>query len=133
MAPLSLSGWLERLESQHPVEIDLGLARVAAVARGLGLTTSPPKTMTVAGTNGKGSVVAVASTLLERSGLRVGSYTSPHLNRFNERICLDGVEATDSELIAAFEAIEQTRGAISLTYFEVATLAALWIFRQAKR
>ena len=132
MAPLSLSGWLERLELQHPVEIDLGLERVAVVARELGLTTSPPKTMTVAGTNGKGSVVAVASTLLERSGLRVGRYTSPHLNRFNERICLDGVEATDSELIAAFDAIEQARGAISLTYFEVATLAALWIFRQAK-
>ena len=130
MAPLSLSGWLQRLESQHPVEIDLGLERVAAVAHALGVTISPPITMTVAGTNGKGSVVAVASTLLERSGLRVGRYTSPHLNRFNERICLNGAEAPDCDLIAAFEAVEQARGPISLTYFEVATLAALWIFRE---
>ena len=90
MAPLSLSGWLQRLESQHPVEIDLGLERVAAVAEKLGLITSPPPTITVAGTNGKGSVVAVASALLELSGLQVGRYTSPHLNRFNERICING-------------------------------------------
>lgn len=130
MAPLSLSGWLQRLESQHPVEIDLGLERVAAVAEKLGLITSPPPTITVAGTNGKGSVVAVASALLELSGLQVGRYTSPHLNRFNERICINGAEASDEDLILAFDVIEQARGAISLTYFEAATLAALWIFRQ---
>ena len=130
MAPLSLSGWLKRLESQHPVEIDLGLERVAAVAQELGLLASRPPTITVAGTNGKGSVVAVASALLERSGLRVGRYTSPHLNRFNERICIDGAETLDEDLIQAFDVIEQARGSISLTYFEVATLAALWIFRQ---
>jgi len=132
MAPLSLSGWLQRLESQHPVEIDLGLDRVATVAEKLGLTTSPPSTITVAGTNGKGSVVAVASALLERSGLQVGRYTSPHLNRFNERICINGVEASDEDLVLAFDVIEQARGAISLTYFEAATLAALWIFRKRK-
>ena len=130
MAPLSLSGWLQRLESQHPVEIDLGLERVASVAEKLGLITSPPPTITVAGTNGKGSVVAVASALLELSGLQVGRYTSPHLNRFNERICINGAEASDEDLTLAFDVIEQARGAISLTYFEAATLAALWIFRQ---
>ena len=130
MAPLSLSAWLERLESQHPVEIDLGLDRVSAVADELGLLSSPPTTLTVAGTNGKGSVVTVLSAALVHSGKRVGRYTSPHLNRFNERICVDDVEVQDAELVAAFEAIEKASAAISLTYFEVATLAALWIFRE---
>lgn len=130
MAPLSLSAWLERLESQHPVEIELGLDRVSDVAQTLGLLSSPPTTLTVAGTNGKGSVVTVLSAALVHSGRRVGRYVSPHLNRFNERICIDDVEVQDAELIAAFEAIEDARAAISLTYFEVATLAALWIFRE---
>jgi len=130
MAPLSLSAWLERLESQHPVEIELGLDRVSDVAQNLGLLSSPPTTLTVAGTNGKGSVVTVLSAALVHSGKRVGRYISPHLNRFNERICIDDVEVQDAELIAAFEAIEDARAAISLTYFEVATLAALWIFRE---
>tara|TARA_B100001057_G_scaffold410491_1_gene425618 strand:- start:233 stop:1492 length:1260 start_codon:yes stop_codon:yes gene_type:complete len=130
MAPLSLSAWLERLELQHPVEIELGLERAYAVAHKLGLLTSPPTTLTVAGTNGKGSVVTVLSAALVHSGKRVGRYTSPHLNRFNERICIDDVEVQDPELVAAFEAIEAASAAISLTYFEVATLAALWIFRE---
>ena len=130
MAPLSLSAWLERLESQHPVEIELGLDRVSDVAQNLGLLSSPPTTLTVAGTNGKGSVVTVLSAALVHSGKRVGRYISPHLNRFNERICIDDVEVQDAELIAAFEAIEDARAATSLTYFEVATLAALWIFRE---
>jgi len=132
MTPLSLSAWLERLESQHPVEIELGLDRVSNVAQSLGLLSSPPTTLTVAGTNGKGSVVTVLSAALVHSGRRVGRYISPHLNRFNERICIDDVEVEDAELVAAFEAIEDASGAISLTYFEVATLAALWIFKEQK-
>ena len=111
MAPLSLSEWLERLESQHPVEIELGLDRVSDVAQNLGLLSSPPTTLTVAGTNGKGSVVTVLSAALVHSGKRVGRYTSPHLNRFNERICIDDVELPDAELIAAFEALEDRQKA----------------------
>ena len=111
MAPLSLSAWLERLESQHPVEIELGLERVSAVAHKLGLLTSPPPTLTVAGTNGKGSVVSVLSAALVHSDKRVGRYTSPHLNRFNERICIDDVEVQDAELVAAFEAIDAASAA----------------------
>ena len=130
MTPLSLSAWLERLESQHPVEIELGLDRVSEVSEKLGLLTAPPTTLTVAGTNGKGSVVSVLSAALVHSGKCVGRYTSPHLNRFNERICIDDVEVEDTELVAAFEAIKEATGTVSLTYFEVATLAALWIFRE---
>ncbi len=130
MADSALSDWLERLQSQHPVEIDLGLERVSAVARVMDLIPAPIPTLTVAGTNGKGSVVAVLSSVLLAGDLRVGSYTSPHLVRFNERICVNGSPVGDQDLLAAFSTIETARGDISLTYFEVATLASLWIFRE---
>ena len=127
---LTLSGWLERLESQHPTEIDLGLDRVLTVAEALGVLYGAPKTITVAGTNGKGSVVALLTAGLKAMGQVVGTYASPHLLRFNERISIDEAEADDAEVVAAFEHIEAVRGDVSLTYFESATLAALWLFRQ---
>ena len=127
---LALSDWLDRLQSQHPVEIDLGLERVAQVAGRLDLLRPEAKTFTVAGTNGKGSVVEVISSLLAASGLTVGAYTSPHLLRFNERIRISGNEASDRDIVRAFEAIEDARRNVSLTYFEVATLAAMWLFRE---
>ena len=129
MGAVMLSDWLDQLKLQHPVEIDLGLDRVTQVAADLDLLEAVPTTFTVAGTNGKGSVVEVLSSLLVGTGHSVGSYTSPHLLRFNERIRIDGHEASDSDIVEAFETIDRTRGDISLTYFEMATLAALWIFR----
>ena len=129
MGALMLSDWLDQLQLQHPVEIDLGLDRVTQVAADLDLLEAVPTTFTVAGTNGKGSVVEVLSSLLVGTGRSVGSYTSPHLLRFNERIRIDGHEASDRDIVEAFETIDRTRGDISLTYFEMATLAALWIFR----
>ena len=127
---LTLSEWLDRLASQHPTEIDLGLDRVLTVAERLGVLHGVPKTITVAGTNGKGSVVALLTAGLKAMGQVVGTYASPHLMRFNERISIDEGEAEDAEIVAAFEHIEAARGDVSLTYFESATLAALWLFRQ---
>ena len=127
---LSLPEWLERLESQHPTEIDLGLERVSAVAGAMGLLDHHIHTFSVAGTNGKGSVVCVLDHALRHAGFNVGVYTSPHFHRFNERICLNGREAEDSELVTAFEAVERYRDSVSLTYFEFSTLAALWLFRE---
>ena len=127
---LTLSEWLDRLASQHPTEIDLGLDRVLTVAERLGVLHGVPKTITVAGTNGKGSVVALLTAGLKAMGQVVGTYASPHLLRFNERISIDEGEAEDAEIVAAFEQLEAARGDVSLTYFESATLAALWLFRQ---
>lgn len=129
MQDAPLAHWLARLETLHPNAIDLGLERVARVARALELLPVVPRVVTVAGTNGKGSTVAVLEQVLAGSGLLTGVYTSPHLERFNERIRVGGVEAADGEIIAAFRAIDEARGQTSLTYFEFATLAALWIFR----
>ncbi|WP_250461857.1 bifunctional tetrahydrofolate synthase/dihydrofolate synthase [Microbulbifer litoralis] len=127
----TLQDWLSRLEQLHPVEIELGLERVARVAKVLGVEKPAPRIISVAGTNGKGSCVATMEALLRAGGHSVGAYSSPHLLRFNERVRIDGLEANDAELMRAFEAVEAARGDIGLTYFEFTTLAALWLFRQA--
>lgn len=130
MEAKSLDDWLSELERLHPSAIDLGLARCGEVARRLQLLTTSATTITVAGTNGKGSTVAVMETLLSEHGLRCGAFTSPHLINYNERIRVNGAEVDDDLIVRAFEAIEVARGDISLTYFEFGALAALWVFRE---
>lgn len=127
----SLADWLAWLELQHPKAIDLGLDRVGEVADRLGVRTLGCPVITVGGTNGKGSTVATLVSICRAAGLRVGSYTSPHLLRFNERICLQGKPVDDATLVAAFEQVEAARGEVSLTYFEFTTLAAFVVFRGA--
>src|SRR5205823_1512338 len=126
----TLAEWLTLQEAVHPKSIDLELTRVAAVARALGIEAPEFPVITVAGTNGKGSVVAHLEALFGALGAATGMFTSPHLLKYNERIRLEGREAADSELIAAFERIEAARGATTLTFFEYNTLAALLIFAQ---
>ena len=88
----------------------------------------------VGGTNGKGSVCVLADEMLRSGGVRVCRYTSPHLLRFHERICINGEPVSDSQLLHAFAQVERAREASgqSLTYFEFTTLAAAWIFSQVK-
>jgi dihydrofolate synthase/folylpolyglutamate synthase len=131
MSNRSLEEWLQFLEQLHPSEIELGLERVSTVAASLNLLSPACPVVTVAGTNGKGSTVAALEALLLGAGRKVGTFTSPHLLRFNERIKFAGVPVTDEQIVAAFSAIENARGEVSLTYFEFATLAALWVFREA--
>jgi len=127
----SLADWLEQQQKSHPSAIDLDLARVRAVALALGLLPPPHGVITVAGTNGKGSTVACLDALLRAAGRRCGRFTSPHLVRYNERICIDGREVADADLIASFEQIEAARGPTTLTFFEYNALAALDLFRRA--
>ena len=130
--PQRLADWLALLERRHPVAIELGLDRIARVAARLGLRRRPAaKIITVAGTNGKGSCVAVLEALLQAGGRRVGCYTSPHLLAYNERIRIAGQAVTDAALCEAFARIEAARGDIRLTYFETGTLAALLLMEAA--
>lgn len=136
MADRCLADWLTLLEARHPSEIDLGLERVSAVwqrcQQHLPRTNTPnPRVITVAGTNGKGSCVTSMQAVMLEHGYRVGSFTSPHFLRFNERICIAGQPVSDHKIVAAFEQIEALREDISLTYFEFNTLAALLIFSGA--
>jgi dihydrofolate synthase / folylpolyglutamate synthase len=124
----TLAEWLALQESVHPKTIDMELARVAAVARTLGVDKPNSPVITVAGTNGKGSTVAHLEAFLQAAGAATGIFTSPHFLRYNERIRVGGVDVEDAELISAFERIEQARGGTTLTFFEYNTLAALLIF-----
>ncbi len=127
----TLDDWLSWQLRLHPREVELGLERVREVWLRLGAPTPAKTVITVGGTNGKGSTVAFLEAILLAGDHRVGAFTSPHLMRYNERIRVQGEDATDDALIAAFERIEAARGDIALTYFEFGTLAALLIFSEA--
>ena len=128
---MTLDQWLVRIERQHPKSIDMGLDRVREVAGRLGLDRPARHVIAVGGTNGKGSTVAFIEAIAREAGWRVGAYTSPHLLAYNERVRVDGQDASDAALVEAFEAIEAARGDTTLTYFEYGTLAALWLFARA--
>jgi len=121
----SLNDWLEWQETLHPSTIDLGLQRVGQLADHLQCRAPAKVLISVAGTNGKGSSVAMLEAILLRAGYRVGCYTSPHLFRYNERLRLQGEEVSDSALCESFARIDHARGENTLTYFEFGTLAAL--------
>ncbi|WP_313224534.1 bifunctional tetrahydrofolate synthase/dihydrofolate synthase [Stutzerimonas nitrititolerans] len=131
MTHRSLGDWLAYLEQLHPTAIDMGLERAREVAVRLGLGRPARRIVTVTGTNGKGSTCAFIASLLHAQGLKVGVYSSPHLLRYNERVQIDGEQASDEALCAAFAAVEAARGDVSLTYFEMGTLAAFWLFQRA--
>ncbi|HKK15905.1 MAG TPA: bifunctional tetrahydrofolate synthase/dihydrofolate synthase [Gammaproteobacteria bacterium] len=127
----TLKEWLQWQEELHFTSIELGLDRCMEVAGNMGLLQPSYKVISVAGTNGKGSSVNMLSTILRHAGFNTGSYTSPHLIRYNERICLNGREVNDDILCNSFNRIDQARGEVSLTYFEFGTLAAFDIFQRA--
>ncbi|HEY6941354.1 bifunctional tetrahydrofolate synthase/dihydrofolate synthase [Dokdonella sp.] len=140
--PAGLADWLDYQQRLHPRAIELGLDRVREVWRRLGAPAPAPLVVVVGGTNGKGSTVAFLEAMLAADGRRVGAYTSPHLQRYNERVRVAGEEVDDRLLVDAFARIEAARlatagpadpaMAIELTYFEFGTLAALWIFAHAE-
>lgn len=124
----TLQDWLSHLETAHSTGlIDMSLERVGEVKTRMGLTPQCP-VVVVAGTNGKGSVCAYLSQIYKQAGFKVGTLTSPHILRFNERIAVNAEPVDDETIVAAFERIEAARGDISLTYFEFNTLAAVDIF-----
>ncbi|MBS0291121.1 MAG: bifunctional tetrahydrofolate synthase/dihydrofolate synthase [Proteobacteria bacterium] len=133
--PQTLDGWLGHCEQLHPKSIDMGLARVAEVARRLGLRFDCP-VITVAGTNGKGSTCAMLEAVAMQAGYRTGVYTSPHLVHFEERCRIHGETVDGASLVPHFEAVERARtqdgDEVSLTYFEFTTLAILRRMSQAR-
>ena len=126
----TLDDWLDWQTTLHAREIELGLDRISEVARRLNLLDCPFPVITVAGTNGKGSTVAMLSTILHHAGYKVGTYTSPHIIHYNERIRIGLRCVQDEQLCDSFEKINQARGDISLSFFEFATLTALDVFHK---
>jgi dihydrofolate synthase/folylpolyglutamate synthase len=126
----TLDQWLAWFEQLHPKKIDLSLDRLMAVLDKLELRPPSFKVITVAGTNGKGSCVAMLESVYWHAGYDVGTFTSPHVWRFNERIRLNGADATDAELVDLFRQIEAQLGSVTLSYFESSAVAALLHFTQ---
>lgn len=131
-----LSDWIYYMQQIHVSAIDMGLSRVLPVANHLGLIQSAKDdayVFTVAGTNGKGSTTAVISEICQHAGYKTALYQSPHLIDFNERVRINGEPVGDQVLIDAFYQVEQARLACDLTlsFFEMTTLAAMLIFAQA--
>jgi dihydrofolate synthase/folylpolyglutamate synthase len=130
MTPRDLQSWLQWMETLHPAEMELGLARIRQVYERMQLGSIAKVVITIAGTNGKGSSVAMLESIYHSAGYHVGSYTSPHLLRYNERVRIDGEMVNDELLCRSFELVEQARGDVALTYFEFGTLSALQILSE---
>lgn len=129
-AKWDLQHWLSVLENRHKVEIHLGLDKITEVAKRMDVLEPTCTVITVGGTNGKGSTVSALERIYHTAGYKVGTYTSPHLISYNERIRLNLKLIPDEDLCTAFSIIEDARGATMLSYFETSTLAALWYFKQ---
>lgn len=122
---------LQRLTALHPKVIDLSLERVATLMRKLGdPQLRLPPVVHVAGTNGKGSLVAYLRAMAEAAGYRVHAYTSPHLVRFNERIRLAGRLIDEARLVALLEDCERLNAGAPITFFEITTAAAFRAFAE---
>ena len=123
---------LTRLSSLHPKLIDLGLERSLRLLEKLGNPhLRVPPVLHVAGTNGKGSVLAILRSMFEAGGMSVHSYTSPHLVRFHERIRVGGALLGDGDLARLLEEVERINGEDRVTFFEVTTAAAFRAFAES--
>ena len=130
--PSNLQEWLDWQQTLHPQNIDFKLERIKSVYEKLNIKSIADKVIIVAGTNGKGSTVAILESILFESKYSVGTFTSPHIKRYNERIKINKEEVTSAELIESFKIIDKLRGKTTLTYFEFATLTAFYLFSKRK-
>lgn len=120
---------LTRLKGLHPRVIDLSLDRIVRLLGELGHPQSKlPPVVHVAGTNGKGSVIAFLRAILEAAGLNVHVYTSPHLVRFSERIVVAGQEINEDHLVEVLEECDIVNAGQEITFFEITTAAAFLAF-----
>ena len=126
-----VSEWLEWQQTVHPLNIDFKLERILSVYEKLDIPKIAKKIITVAGTNGKGSTVSFLESILCKNNLKVGTFTSPHILKYNERIKINGKDIDDESLLNVFELIDEKRGNTTLTYFEFATLSAFYLFSKA--
>jgi dihydrofolate synthase/folylpolyglutamate synthase len=125
----NLNEWLTYLEQLHPTEIELGLTRIGKVAKDLDVINFESKVVTVAGTNGKGTTCAFLEEILIQAGYKVGVYSSPHIQRYTERLRINKNELPEDLHCDAFKKIESIRGETSLSYFEYVTLGCLLILK----
>ncbi len=133
---MSANAYNECLDSMYGMRrfgIVLGLSTIGNILDGLGNPQQTFSAIHIAGTNGKGSVASALATILRMAGYRVGLYTSPHLVRFNERICINGRPISDDAVVASWKAIKSVHhGDREPTFFEFSTAMAFYTFAREK-
>ena len=127
----TVNEWLDWQQTVHPLNIDFKLERILSVYEKLNISSIAKKVITVAGTNGKGSTVSFLESILSNTNYNVGTFTSPHILKYNERIKINQKEIDDESLLDVFELIDKKRGSTTLTYFEFATLSAFYLFSKS--
>ena len=127
----TVNEWLDWQQTVHPLNIDFKLERILSVYEKLNISSIAKKVITVAGTNGKGSTVSFLESILSNMNYNVGTFTSPHILKYNERIKINQKEIDDESLLDVFELIDKKRGSTTLTYFEFATLSAFYLFSKS--
>ncbi len=125
-----LSDWLVYINSNRPNEGEFGLDRLKGVYNKIVTKSIAQKTILVGGTNGKGTTTEYLKNFLITAGYKVGSYTSPHLMKFNERIKINNEPVTDKKIVQSFKKVDDLKKDTRLTYFDYATLACFDIFSQ---
>ncbi len=128
----SLDDWLKKITKESIPGIQLGLDRCKELLTSLDCLKNIKQIVTVGGTNGKGSSVAMLEAIMLEYGYKVGTYTSPHIHKINERIKINGQEITDCQLISSFAKIAENKKSAELTFFEYLTLAAIYFFSRQK-
>lgn len=126
----SLESWLDSIQAVDPNEIEPGLERIRTIYESLVKDKLSSKIVVIGGTNGKGTAAEFLSQILISNSKNVGTFTSPHLFSFNERIKVNGIPVSEELIIESFSLIEEFRGEVKLTYFDFSTLAALLIFNK---
>jgi dihydrofolate synthase/folylpolyglutamate synthase len=108
-----------------------GLSTIKSILHNLGNPQDTYKCIHVAGTNGKGSIASALSSILHTSGYKVGLYTSPHLVKFNERICINNKPVSDKNIVESYKAVNKViQGDLEATFFELTTTMALYEFNR---
>jgi dihydrofolate synthase/folylpolyglutamate synthase len=124
----TLDEYLDYQQKLHNKEIDLELSRIKKVYTAIFPSGVDFKVVSIAGTNGKGSTGVFLANILQSANINYGWFSSPHINKYNERFKINANLATDAEIVQAFEIIEKYRKNISLSYFEFSTLTAIVLF-----
>ena len=127
---MKLQKILHHLQKLHPKEIDLSLDRIKILCEKLGDPQDKVKAISVVGTNGKQSTINVLFSILKEARIKCNVYTSPHIQKINERFVFNNKELSDNELIELFEKIEKINNNSPLTYFEA--LSACYFYKAAQ-
>ena len=127
---MTLQTILNRLQKLHPKEIDLSLDRVKNLCKKLGDPQKDLKYISVVGTNGKYSTIQAIRAILKQANIKCNIYTSPHIQRINERFVFNDEEISDSDLSDLLTKVEEVNNGEEITYFEI--LTAAYFFHASK-